>query len=76
MGKKQHVVPSNGQWAVRGEGNSRLTSAHNTQAQAIDAARQIAQNQKTDVVIHNRQGQIRDADSYGNDPCPPRDKKH
>jgi hypothetical protein len=28
------------------------------------------------VVIHRRNGQIRDSDSYGGDPCPPRDRKH
>ncbi len=26
--------------------------------------------------IHRPDGRIRDRDSYGNDPCPPRDKKH
>ncbi|MFI8418687.1 DUF2188 domain-containing protein [Serratia sp. NPDC078593] len=25
MGKNQHVVPHNGEWAVRGEGNDRVT---------------------------------------------------
>jgi hypothetical protein len=27
-------------------------------------------------VIHRRDGTIRDSDSYGNDPNPPRDTKH
>jgi len=37
-GKNQWVVPVNGgeQWGVRGEGNDRLTSVHDTQQQAID----------------------------------------
>jgi hypothetical protein len=29
-----------------------------------------------DHVIHRRDGRIQDSDSYGNDPHPPRDKKH
>jgi hypothetical protein len=74
--KGQHVVPTDGTWGVRGQGNSRLTSRHDTQSEAIEAARQIAQNQGGEVFIHNRQGQIRDRDSYGNDPCPPQDQKH
>lgn len=74
MPKGQHVVPHDGQWGVRGEGNSRLTSIHPTQSEAIDAARRIAQNQGSELFIHNRQGQIRDRDSHGHDPCPPRDK--
>jgi uncharacterized protein YdaT len=75
-GKDQHVVPHDGSWAVRGEGNTRVTSTHGTQAAAIDRARGIAQHQESEVVIHNRRGQIRDSDSYGNDPCPPKDRKH
>jgi len=76
MGKNQHVVPSSGKWGVRGEGNSRLTSTHNTQGDAINSARDIAINQQSEVVIHRPDGKIRDKDSYGNDPCPPKDKKY
>ncbi len=76
MGKNQHVVPADGEWGVRGEGNERLTSRHGTQADAIEAAREIAINQQSEVVIHRSDGRIRDKDSYGNDPNPPRDKKH
>ena len=72
MGKNQHVVKREDGWAVRGEGNSRDTSHHQTQEQARRAAREIAINQRSEVVIHNRQGQIRDKDSYGHDPDPPK----
>ena len=34
-GKNQHVVPRGADWAVRGAGNSRATSVHDTQAEAI-----------------------------------------
>ena len=76
MGKNQHVVPHEGNWAVRGEGNSKVTSQHPTQGKAEAAAREIARNQQSEVVIHRPDGTIRDKDSYGNDPCPPRDRKH
>ena len=72
MGKNQHVVKRPDGWAVRGAGNSRDTSHHATQGEAIDAARQIAQNQRSEMLIHNRQGRIRARDSFGNDPYPPR----
>jgi hypothetical protein len=76
-GKNQHVVPKpNGKWGVRGEGNSRITKETSTQAQAIEVARVIAKNQASEVVIHGKDGAIRDKDSYGKDPCPPQDKKH
>ena len=76
MGKNQHVVKTDDGWGVRGAGNSRLTSEHKTQQQAIKAAIPIAKNQKSEVVIHGRDGKIRDTDSYGPDPCPPKDTKH
>ena len=76
-GKNQHVVPTpNGYWGVRGEGNSKITKETSTQAQAIEIAREIAKNQDSEVVIHGRDGTIRDKDSYGKDSFPPRDKKH
>lgn len=76
MGKNQHVVPNNGKWSVKGEGNSKYTTTANTQKEAVERAREIAQNQRSEVVIHGRNGQIRDKDSYGNDPNPPKDNKH
>ena len=68
MPKNQHVVTHNEQWAVKGENNSRATSIHTTQKAAINAAREIAINQRAEVVIHRPNGQIRDKNSYGNDP--------
>ncbi len=64
-----------GGW-IRGEGNSRLTTVTPTKAEAVDIARGIARNQQSELVIHGRDGKIQDKDSYGNDPCPPRDRKH
>lgn len=75
--KNQHVVPTkDNRWGVRGEGNSRITKKTNSQSEAINVARNIAQNQHSEVVIHKPNGQIRDKDSYGHDPLPPQDKKH
>jgi hypothetical protein len=76
MGKNQYVVRAGSEWGVRGEGNSRLTSRHDTQHAAIGEARAIAQSQGSEVRIQGRNGKFRDADSYGHDPCPWKDKKH
>lgn len=59
-------------------GASRASAHHDTQADAIGRAREIVGNSGGgEVVIHNRQGQIRDSDTIapGNDPNPPRDRK-
>jgi hypothetical protein len=71
-GKNQHVVPHEGGWAVRGEGNSRATSVHQRQSEAIHEAREIAQNQHSELVVHGRNGQIREKDSHGHDNYPPK----
>jgi len=71
-GKNQHVVPHQEGWAVKGEGNRRATSVHDTQQQAIGAARGIARNQQSELVIHRPDGRIRDKDSHGHDPFPPK----
>lgn len=70
--KNQHVVPHGNEWAVRGEGNQRYTQITQTQSEAIQIARDIAQNQRTELFIHNRQGQIRERNTYGNDNYPPK----
>lgn len=74
MGKNQHVVPKDGGWAVKGAGNEKVTKNFDTQKGAIDYGREIAKNQGSELVIHRKDGTIRDKDSYGNDPVPPVDK--
>jgi uncharacterized protein YdaT len=78
MGKKTdiHVVPHQGDWATRREGSDRVGTIHDTQGKAIDAAKERAQREGVEVVIHRPDGRIRDSDSYGKDPNPPKDKKH
>jgi hypothetical protein len=70
--KNQHVVPHGGDWAVKGAGNSKATSVHSTQQEAIDRGRSIAQNQKSELLIHGENGRIREKNSYGIDPYPPK----
>ncbi|MFG0328511.1 MAG: DUF2188 domain-containing protein [Phycisphaerales bacterium] len=69
-----HVLPRRGQWAVQSEDTTRADSLHETQDAAIDRAQEIASNRKVELVIHGRDGQIRDKRSFGNDPYPPRDR--
>jgi hypothetical protein len=73
MGKNQHVTPhTSGQWQVKGAGNSRATVVTNTQTEATKIAREIAINQKSEMFVHGANGQIRQRNSYGNDPFPPK----
>lgn len=72
-GKNQHVTPHPaGGWQVKGEGNSKATVRTSTQREAIERARAISRNQGSELVIHRPNGMIRDKDSHGRDPFPPR----
>ena len=71
-GKNQHVVKRDDGWAVRGAGNQRDASHHRTQSEAERAARDIPINQRSEVLFHGENGRIRERNSYGNDPHPPK----
>ncbi len=77
MAKKEdvHVVRRDDGWAVRRENADRDSSHHPTQEKAIERAREIARRDGLEVVIHGRDGKIRDSDSFGRDPNPPKDRK-
>ena len=68
----QHVVPHPNGWAVKGAGNERATRVVETQREAVEIGRQIAQNQQSELFVHRENGQIRERNSYGNDPFPPK----
>lgn len=61
----QHVVPYQDGWAVRREGNQRITSKHRKQSTAIHKAETLARKYKADVIIHSANGTIRDRIHYG-----------
>jgi hypothetical protein len=58
-----HVVPHEQAWAVKREGNERASSTHETQKDAIEAARELAK-ERDDIVIHRPDGTIRERVTY------------
>jgi uncharacterized protein YdaT len=73
-GKSTHVVPNKdkGGWDIKQSGGQRSSGHFDTQREAIDRGRQISQNQGTELNVHGRDGKIREKDSNGNDPYPPK----
>lgn len=71
-----HVVPSGPRWAVKREGTPKPLSTHPSQTSALQTGRGLAKFSRAELVTHRTDGRIRDSDSYGHDPCPPRDTKH
>ena len=70
-----HVVQRNSSWGTLREGAKRATELFDTQAQAIQAGRQMARQGQGELLIHGQDGRIRARDSHGSDPFPPRDRK-
>ncbi|MBY0554347.1 DUF2188 domain-containing protein [bacterium] len=71
--KPIHTVPSGNGWSNKQGGKE--ISHHNNKANAEIAGRQQAKQSHTEHVIHNKNGQIGEKNSYGGDPCPPKDKR-
>lgn len=67
-----HTVPHGDGWANRREGASRVSKNFATKAEAQAAGRDTARREKTEHLIHNRDGEIAARNSYGNDPHPPK----
>lgn len=75
-GKNQYVVPTKDGWGVRGEGNKKLTAKTDTKVEALKIGTGIAKNQQSELTILKKDGKIQNKNSFGSDPCPPKDKKH
>lgn len=82
MSKKQDRTVyrrDDGEWANQRNDSDRATSLHDTQKDALDAAKQNLQNQGGgELTTKGRDGKIRSKDTIkpGNDPNPPTDKEH
>jgi hypothetical protein len=69
-----HVVPHKDGWAWRRQGNQRVSRVHATKQEAVRDARMAAKSWQVELVIHKRDGNISDSDSYGGDPARSRDR--
>lgn len=73
MSKGQHVVPSvRGGWSVRSSGAAKASKTFTTQEAAIQHGRALAQKGGSELYIHRTDGTIRERNSYGADPHPPK----
>jgi hypothetical protein len=74
--RTHHVVPdSDGGWYVKKGGGEKAIKHFEKKEEAVDYARDISINQKSELVIHKKIGTIHRSDSHGGDPCPPKDKR-
>lgn len=61
-------------WSVKKVGNQKASKLVDTKKEAEKIGRELAKQEKSELVIHNKDGKISNKDSEGNDPFPPKDK--
>lgn len=66
--KDVHVVPEKRQWAIKFEKENAAQQLVSTQREAIRIARELARNNKSELIVHGRNGSIREKNTYGKDP--------
>ena len=69
-----HVVwrADESKWAVEKEGTSRASSLHDQKESAARAGRQNALNERSELLIHGKDGKIQERNTYKQDLYPPR----
>ncbi len=68
--KSIHIFPKDGKWEVKRIGNSDIGS-FNSQREAIDYAKKIAENNQSELITHGSDGLIQERRSFAPDPYPP-----
>ena len=59
-----HVTPHKNGWQVVSGNAEKAFRVVSTQNEAIEIAKQVAKNQKTDIKIHGKNGRVRDGFNY------------
>ena len=68
-----HTVPNpDGGWHSKAQDSNKPFGQRATQAEAIQVGRERARQDRTEHIIHRQDGRIRERNSYGNDPYPPK----
>lgn len=72
--KNVHVVKSkDGEgWSVKTDNSQKAYRNVSTQQEAINIGKSVAKNNSSELLIHGKDGKIRQKDSYGNDNYPPK----
>ena len=76
MGKNYFVTRRGDRWALVRQDAERASGFFDTQREALERGRELAKESKGELHVQGRDGRFRDSDSFGNDPNPPKDRKH
>ena len=68
MGINQHVVLNDEEWQVKGDGNMQATKGFTTQKEAVSYAKEITTYEKSELIIHDENGEICKKYDYKKEP--------
>ncbi|HBN04635.1 MAG TPA: hypothetical protein DD434_02445 [Bacteroidales bacterium] len=76
--KEIHVVPNEerGGWDAKKPELSKTSKHFENKQDAMDWSREQAKQDGRELIPPGKDGKIQNLNSYKNDPCPPKDKKH
>jgi hypothetical protein len=63
------TIPHGDGWANKRESAKRVAKVFATKAEAVAAGRVTATRDKVEHLIHNKDGELGERNSYGNDPA-------
>lgn len=73
--KSYHVISKiGGGWSVHRQGADRASGTFGSKNEAVGRAREIARKEGAELMIHGRDGTIKESTTYGRDPLPPKSK--
>ena len=72
MRENIHVVFKDNEWKIKEENSDNYLKSFSRKEDAIEFAKKEAQNNKSELFIHNKNNTIIDRNSYGNDNYPPK----
>jgi hypothetical protein len=78
MAKPKNVIVNrrpDGEWQAKKVGAERALIVAETQKEAREVGRKAAISERSELIVMGENGQIREKNSYGNDPNPPKDKR-
>lgn len=78
MRKEIHIVsnPNRGGWDAKRPNTDRASKHFDTKKEAMEWSRDLAKREGLELIPHGTDGKIQNSNSYGNDPCPPKDNRH
>lgn len=59
-----HVFKRDGEWAIKRVGGKKASGVFDTQKEALDEAQKLARNNNRNLIVHKRNGGIREVRRY------------